>query len=124
MHGEVIGITTLKVITKNVQGIAFALSASDMLEVLHRFYPTSAISPQDSAKMPEGTGTVNITSDPDGADVFLDDNFVGNAPATLKLSVGVHAIRLRSPGRVDWERSITIQKDSQVSLKAVFKSGS
>jgi serine protease Do len=123
-HGEVIGINTVKVVKEDIQGIAFALSSSDMLEVLHRFYPMSAVSPQDSARMAEGTGAVNITSDPDGADIFLDGNFVGNAPATLKLSVGVHTIRLRSPGRADWERSLSIQKDSQVSLKAVFKSGS
>jgi serine protease Do len=122
-HGEVIGINTAKVVTKNVQGIAFALSSSDVLEVLHRFYPTSMVSQQDSAK-PEGTGTVNVTSDPDGADVYLDGNFVGNAPATLKLSVGVHTIGLKSPGRADWERTINIQKDSQVSLRAVLKSGS
>jgi serine protease Do len=122
-HGEVIGITTIKVVTKNVQGIAFALSSSDMLEVLHRFYPTSAVASQESAKMPEGTGTVNVTSDPDGADVFLDGNFIGNTPATLKLSVGVHSIRLKSPGRADWERAVNVQQDSQVSLKAILKSG-
>jgi serine protease Do len=123
-HGEVIGINTLKIVKQDVQGIAFALSSSDMLGVLHRFFPTSAVSPQDSARTPEGTGTVNVTSDPDGADVFLDDNFVGNAPATLKLSVGVHTIRVQSPGHTDWQRAITIQKDSEVSLKVILKSGS
>ncbi len=120
-HGEVIGMNTIKVVKPGVQGIAFALSSSDMLEVLHRFYPTSAKLPQDAVSMPEGTGTINITSDPDGADIFLDENFVGNAPATLKPSIGIHTIRLRSPGRVDWERSINILKDSQASLKAILK---
>jgi serine protease Do len=124
LHGEVVGITSAKIVKSDVQGIAFALSSGDVLEVMHRFYPTAAVSPQDSTKMPEGTGTVNITSEPDGADVFLDGAFVGNSPATLKLSAGVHTIRIKSAGRVDWERSITVQKDSQVSVKATLKSGS
>src|SRR5712692_11379640 len=39
-RGEVIGINTQKLIKKNVSGIGFALSSSDVLEVLHRFYPS------------------------------------------------------------------------------------
>jgi len=33
------GIHTLKVVSKGFRGIAVALSSSDLLEVLHRFYP-------------------------------------------------------------------------------------
>jgi S1-C subfamily serine protease len=57
-RGEVIGINTLKVVKKGVSGIAFALSSSDLLEVLHRFYPNvgyheAGISPNhDSANGP------------------------------------------------------------------------
>ncbi|HEX7698808.1 MAG TPA: trypsin-like peptidase domain-containing protein [Candidatus Acidoferrum sp.] len=39
--GEVIAINTQKLIKKNVTGMGFALSASDLLEVLHRFYPNA-----------------------------------------------------------------------------------
>jgi hypothetical protein len=38
-RGEVIGINTLKLEKKNVTGIGFALSASDLLSVLQHFYP-------------------------------------------------------------------------------------
>src|SRR5260370_4993225 len=40
-RGEVIGINTQKLIKKNVSGIGFALSATDLLEVLRRFYPNA-----------------------------------------------------------------------------------
>jgi S1-C subfamily serine protease len=46
---EVIGINTLKLIKKNVTGIGFALSASDVLEVLHRFYPNVVRAKQRTA---------------------------------------------------------------------------
>lgn len=39
LNGEVIGINTQRLLKKNVRGIALALSAGDLLEVLHRFYP-------------------------------------------------------------------------------------
>ena len=37
--GEVVGINTLKLEHRNVSGIGFALSATDLLAVLHKFYP-------------------------------------------------------------------------------------
>lgn len=46
---------------------------------------------------PEGTGTVIITSDPDGAEIFVDEKFFADDPATLKLSVGAHVIVLKIP---------------------------
>ncbi len=49
MRGEVVGLNTLKLIKKNTTGIAFALSASDLLDVLHRFYPVTAPAPSSTA---------------------------------------------------------------------------
>lgn len=121
LRGEVIGISTQKLVKKNVSGIGFALSASDLLEVLHRFYPVVAAK-DAQAPAAEGTGTVNITSEPDGAEIYVDDKFVGNAPATLKLAAGSHAIKLKSAGRADWVRTLEILKDSQTNLKATLES--
>src|SRR4029077_4976770 len=69
---------------------------------------------------PEGVGTVTITSDPDSAEIFVDDKFLGNAPATLKLSPGSHAIVLKFPGHADWRRTLEVLKSSKVSLKAAL----
>ena len=38
-RGQVIGINTLKLARKNVSGIGFAISATDLLTVLRKFYP-------------------------------------------------------------------------------------
>jgi S1-C subfamily serine protease len=147
MYGEVIGISTLKLVKKNTSGIGFALSASDLMTVLRRFYPnaqfakppeTIAVSSDTSAEtpvssqnptavaapapppQPEGTGTVTITSDPDAAEIYVDEKFVGNVPATLKLAVGPHEIVLKFPGRPDWRRTLEVLKGNKVSLKATF----
>jgi serine protease Do len=146
-RGEVIGINTQKLVKKDVSGIGFALSATDVLEVLHRFYPSVATARQSIAPpalqsmaresvpsdepsstpasvTPEGVGTVTITSDPDSAEIFIDDKFLGNAPATLKLPPGSHAIVLKFPGHADWHRTLEVLKSSKVSLKAALEPAS
>ena len=52
-----------------------------------------------SPAIAERAGTVVISSTPDGAEIFVDEKFHGNAPATLRLSTGSHAIVLKFPGR-------------------------
>jgi S1-C subfamily serine protease len=142
-RGEVIGINTQKLIKKNVTGIGFALSATDLLDVLRHFYPnvalanrgaTQAARPEaqadnsessetlktSSPTVPEAVGTVSVSSEPDGAEIFVDDKFLGNAPATLKLPAGPHSILLKFPGHADWRRTLEVLKSSKTSLKAAL----
>ena len=63
-------------------------------------------------------GTVNVLSQPAGADVSLDGNFVGNAPATLRLVPGKHTITVKMSGHKDWTREINVQPSSEVQLTA------
>ena len=69
---------------------------------------------------PEALGTVSISSEPDGAEIFIDDKFLGNTPATLKLLAGSHSVILKFPGHADWRRSLEILKSSKASLKATL----
>jgi serine protease Do len=117
-HAEVVGVNTIKIVSKDVQGIGFALSSNDLLEALQRFYPVVSHPGASPNQLSDAFGIVAITSDPDGAEVYLDGKFVGNSPATLKIPVGEHTVRLTSPNRVDWERAVEILKDSQVNLRA------
>jgi hypothetical protein len=66
----------------------------------------------------EESGSVQVTSTPDGADVYSDGAFVGNAPSTLKLAPGKHTVRVSSKGFKDWSREITVQSGSEVKLNA------
>jgi serine protease Do len=127
-RGEVIGINTQKLIKKNVTGIGFALSATDLLEVLHRFYP-NAVPPTERLSAParstespaasppaDSFGTV-VLNEPKGAEIWLDNAFVGSVPARLRLTAVQHLIVIKVRGHADWTRSITVQKDSEVTLQ-------
>jgi serine protease Do len=150
-RAQVVGLNTLKITKKNVTGIGFALSSTDLLTVLHRFYSevpnttvhasthpptdssepaatttqlaessTSATPVQVSSPPPDGYGQLTISSEPDAAEIFIDGKFHGNAPATLKLPAGQHAILLKSPGRPDFTRTLELPKSSKLNLKAIF----
>ena len=67
------------------------------------------------------TGTVNVVSVPEGADVYADDQFVGNAPARLKLKPGKHTVAAKMAGYQNWSREITVQAGSEVNLTATLE---
>jgi hypothetical protein len=69
-----------------------------------------------SVKTAEVTGSVNVSSNPSGADVFVDGEFVGNCPAALKLIAGKHTIAVKMSGFKDWTRDLSVQAGSDVQL--------
>jgi S1-C subfamily serine protease len=60
-RGEVIGLNTLKIVHKDVSGIGFALSSSDLLVLLRRFYP--GLTPASVA-----TASLHSEASPDSAE--------------------------------------------------------
>jgi hypothetical protein len=86
--------------------------------------PQSAPIQSDAAPSPvrpaevAATGTVEVHSTPEGAEVYVDGAFIGNAPATLKLSPGQHTIRVTQSGFKDWSRDISVQAGSGAHLSA------
>ncbi len=73
-----------------------------------------------AAQTLHGFGTVAIASDPQDAVIDVDEKFVGNAPAKLKLAAGSHIVVLKAAGFAEWKRTLEILKDSQVTLKLVL----
>lgn len=78
-----------------------------------RFIPRALL---QAFPCPVSKGKVQITSDPDGAEVYVDGSFLGNTPVSLKLNSGKHVIRLSSKGFTDWSKETVVQEDSEVRL--------
>jgi hypothetical protein len=66
------------------------------------------------------TGTV-ILNHPEGSEVWVDNQFVGNVPAILKPSAQTHLIAVKRNGHADWVKSICVLQDSEVRLMPVFE---
>lgn len=80
--------------------------------------PATAKALAENAPSAEAVGTVSLTTTPDGAEVYVDGQFNGNSPATLKLKPGKHTIRVSATGYQDWAREITTDAGSSVHLAA------
>jgi hypothetical protein len=63
-------------------------------------------------------GTVSVTSDPDGAEMFIDSVGYGRAPAILKLPQGRHAIQLVMQGYKDWTSDLEVRENSILNVTA------
>ena len=67
------------------------------------------------------TGRITVVSVPDGADVSVDGNFVGNTPSTLSLTQGKHTVSVVAAGFKPWSKELTIGSGSEAKLNATLE---
>jgi hypothetical protein len=65
--------------------------------------------------------TVSFSSEPNGADIYIDGKFVGQTPATISVQPGSHVVLVKAMGRKNWQRDLEVLKDSQVALRPVLE---
>jgi hypothetical protein len=60
-----------------------------------------------------GKGTLQFTSSPSGAEVYLDSQYRGTTPSTISgVEAGEHTLEFRYPGYTSWSANITVQSDT------------
>jgi hypothetical protein len=62
--------------------------------------------------------SASVASNPDGAEVYLDGSFVGNAPALLKLKPGKHIVTLKQSGYKEWSRELSAESGAEAHIIA------
>ena len=67
------------------------------------------------------TSSVTFTSDPNGAEIYIDGKFVGQTPSTITMPPGSHVVIVKASGRKNWERDLDVMKNSQVALHPVLE---
>jgi membrane-associated protease RseP (regulator of RpoE activity) len=70
--------------------------------------PSAAASlAQTQATKSSISSAVTIASTPPGAEIFVDQNFVGNTPSSVGIATGKHWISVRKVGFEEWRREVT-----------------
>jgi len=93
-----------------VSGAVFKLSPEHV---------NATLAPEDSFKYSyKRIGTLIITSNVDGSEVYVDGKFIGNVPATIKLEAGEHSVEVRKQGYKKYIRDMNILPDSEVTFNA------
>lgn len=63
--------------------------------------PAAGAAPQSAAG-----ARLDVSSDPAGADIEVDGNFVGSTPSSIELPAGEHSISIKKSGYKSWERKM------------------
>jgi TolB-like protein len=67
-------------------------------------------------------GSMNIYSDPAGAQIFLDNNSIGQTPMSLKkVAEGEHEIRLVKENYNEWTQKVTVRSFQPTDVKATLE---
>lgn len=73
--------------------------------------PASNASPASNSGRPV-TAKVSVNSTPDGADIEVDGNYVGNTPSLLDLEPGPHMVVISKSGYKSWQRKLLVEGSS------------
>lgn len=83
--------------------------------------PPSTTQSTSTPQTTTGEGMVSVTSDPDGAEIFVDSIGHGQAPQILKLAPGEHAIQLVTSGYKDWSSKVMVKANSIVNVTGTLQ---
>jgi TonB family protein len=67
---------------------------------------------------PRGPARLSVTSDPDGARVFIDGRPRGTTPASIELEPGVASVAVDKAGFRTWRREVTLAPGADETLRA------
>lgn len=76
--------------------------------------PTAPPKPDESAAKPQLT----ITSEPAGAEIEIDGEFIGNTPTTVMAKEGSVTVKVKKPGFQPWERTLKLNPGDKRTLHA------
>ena len=114
MHGKDITIPKGTEVTAYVNG-NFPIDVS-------KFQTPAGIAPASTVAAAGATTELDLSSTPAGADITVDENFVGNTPSTLNVATGDHTISVKMAGYQSWDRTIHTS-GGKVNLAATLVKG-
>ncbi len=74
-----------------------------------------------AAPVKEETGSVAVSTTPEGAEVYVDGSFYGNSPVTLKLKPGKHTVKVQMSGYKEWSREVSTDAGAEARLNAALE---
>jgi S1-C subfamily serine protease len=130
VHGDVIGVNTLKIVTPGKEGLGFALFVSEIYAMLKERLNFDMPTPQPKKTVATANSSpsshpvmvlVQITSEPAGAEVFIDGEFVGSTPSKIQIHPGERKIKISRPGYKEWQRVVKMQPNEEKTVNALLE---
>jgi len=74
-----------------------------------------------SKEVPQEKIRCNFSSNPSGAEITLDGQYVGSTPSVLGLGPGTHLVVITLPGFAQWKRDLAVSPGSELTVNAVLQ---
>jgi len=118
--GLVVGINTLGFAGAGTPGINFALSSTELAQVVHQRLGVTLGPKTDSAQHAgsSASGKISISSTPAGADIEIDGVFLGNTPSDLAIAEGKRVVKITKKGYQPYERTLQVQPGGSQRISA------
>ena len=82
---------------------------------------TLSVAPTAPPTPVPGTGTLTVASNPTGAQIYLDNVYVGITPVTLPtVAAGTHQLLIRQQGYADWEATVQVASGQTTPVDAAL----
>lgn len=82
---------------------------------------TDAAPAQNGSAADAVLSTVEVNSTPAGAEITVDEKFMGNTPSSLRLTAGDHKIKLEKSGFKTWERTLTVSSGATATVDPMLE---
>lgn len=99
-----------KDVLDEIEKLALRAQETDMDRAISRL-PAEAPPPE-----PLELVELVITSEPPGAEIEINDEWIGSTPTTVKVDAGKKVLRIRSTGRPLWERTFSTNPGDKRSI--------
>jgi hypothetical protein len=76
---------------------------------------------ENNQQNPSPAVNLEVSSEPSGAEIYVDGVFNSSTPSKLSLTVGEHTIKVARPGFKDWERKIVVDARSLKTVNAILE---
>ena len=132
MHGKDISIPKGTEITAYINGdvpleaarFAPAAVAAPSTDATLTEQPAASIeaSSQTSPQSAEtALSKIDVKSDPVGAEITVDEKYMGSTPSDLRLSAGDHKMKLEKSGFKPWEKTLTVTGGASATVDATLE---
>ncbi len=116
-YAEFTGTQTAYLIKKLLEGVSLSsIPAAAPGSAAPGAQP--ALSSATAPAGPDAIASVQLASDPTGAEISIDGNYVGSTPSQVNLKPGIHAIKMTMKGYIPWVRSIETQAGESRNIAA------
>jgi hypothetical protein len=76
---------------------------------------------ENNQQNPSPAVNLEVSSEPSGAEIYVDGVFNSSTPSKLSLPLGEHTIRVSRPGFKDWERKVVVEPTSSKRVNAILE---